>query len=143
MCSVVADFTRSFGGDPITQAAWELTGLPKLRRCAALTGTDDDPDLEDLGFDTPPAPFSPLSPTTQAAVDASWESPPSSPIVTPGYATVVFDQFGVGPLLGPESQALPEPQLVCVVQGMRLLITLLREHQTWDPVSDCQPTHLG
>ena len=45
----------------------------------------------------------------------------------------------MGPLLGPESEALLEPQLVCVVQGVRLLVTLLRERHTWEPVSDSRP----
>ena len=135
LCSAVADFVRSFGGDPITQAAWQLTGLPPLPRDAALTGTDYDGDLEDLGFDSPP--LSP-SPPTQATAASNWQSPPPSRYEGPN-CTVLVQEFGLGPLLGPESEALLEPQLVCVVQGVRLLVTLLRERQTWEPVSDRQP----
>lgn len=38
-------------------------------------------------------------------------------------------------LLGADSAPLQEPQLMCIVQGLRLLVTLLRERHTWDPVS--------
>lgn len=58
------------------------------------------------------------------------------------------DEAGVRPrwvegLLGAGSTAIQEPQLVCIVQGMRLLVTLLRERHTWEPVSDAHPTHLA
>lgn len=54
------------------------------------------------------------------------------------------DEAGVGlawveGLLGAGSSGLQEPQLVCIVQGMRLLVTLLRERHTWEPVSDALP----
>ncbi len=37
-------------------------------------------------------------------------------------------------LLGSAAESIPEHQLQCIVQGMRLLVTLLRDNHTWDPV---------
>ena len=37
-------------------------------------------------------------------------------------------------LSGPDAESIPEHQLQCIVQGMRLLVTLLRDNHTWDPV---------
>ena len=37
-------------------------------------------------------------------------------------------------LLGPNAEPVPEQQLHCIVQGMRLMVTLLRSSHTWDPV---------
>ena len=37
-------------------------------------------------------------------------------------------------LLGSAAESIPEHQLQCIVQGMRLLVTLLRDNHTWEPV---------
>jgi len=43
-------------------------------------------------------------------------------------------QEGSLTLFGPDSQPIPEQQLQCMVQGVRLLVALLRNHHTWQPV---------
>ncbi len=42
-------------------------------------------------------------------------------------------------LLGPDAESIPEHQLQCIVQGMRLLVTILRDNHTWEPV--CPSIH--
>ena len=37
-------------------------------------------------------------------------------------------------LLSPAAEAITEQQMSCLVQGMRLLVTLLRDNHTWQPV---------
>ena len=37
-------------------------------------------------------------------------------------------------LIGSAAESIPEHQLHCIVQGMRLLVTLLRDNHTWNPV---------
>lgn len=44
-------------------------------------------------------------------------------------------------LLGEGSVGVPEAQLSCIVQGMRLLVMLLRNDHTWQPVSFCVAVH--
>ena len=92
VCSAVADFISSFGGGPIVQAAWELTGLPPLGAGGSLTGTDDHPDLEDYSQLRP-------SPTIEATAPATnWQSPQWSPPEN-HQCTIVFREYGLGPLL--------------------------------------------
>lgn len=209
---MVADFLRSFGAEDFVQAAWELTGLPPLPDCRALSSTDMDSDLD--GFLDNPSSFSPMDqeaadldsevtspgmpapPVRQAAEAEDWEEavfyplqfgtitplpptmdtgvtpsgtqslavrPPAEAEALPNLGGTLDDPHqlftaaqtaapinagaaspcarvfaapvGIAAVLGPLSAALPEPHLVCVVQGMRLLVTLLRERQTWEPVS--------
>ena len=47
-------------------------------------------------------------------------------------------------LLGSDTESIPEQQLQCIVQGMRLLVTLLRDKHTWEPVCpSVQDTHFA
>ena len=188
VCRVLADFMRSFGGEAMTQAAWQLTGLPHLLPCPALTGTELDPHA---ALHTLPRPNTSQNSTTADTVvipqevqsdlvrqaaegEANAAVAPADPrqrqldrtdsrpasgasqgtnnsqsdatdnLAESGPAGQHETPVGglVGPgwvqqLLGADSEPLQEPQLMCIVQGLRLLVTLLRERHTWEPVSGC------
>ena len=168
---------RSFGGEALTQAAWQLAGLAPLLPCLALTGTELDPHAaihtlhrhstthnststetviipQQVQSTTLPADSRPrqvgsdnsrpesqgtAEGTDQAQGDAAVAMQPESAV---DCGSGSQDEARVGldwvqGLLGADSVPLQEPQLVCIVQGLRLLVTLLRERHTWDPVSGC------
>ena len=184
---------RSFGGEAITQAAWQLAGLAPLLPCPALTGTEIDPHaalhaLHRLSTSqnsttmyTAAIPHEIQSGLVRQAADGeasaaavpadprqrqvdrndsraandltqSTDNSQSDPAVAmqpdnlaesgPAGQHETAPDGLVGPswvqkLFGADSAPLQEPQLVCIVQGMRLLVTLLREHHTYEPVSGC------
>ena len=57
------------------------------------------------------------------------------PHLEPGELAAIQRLLGDGPV------GLPEAQLSCIVQGMRMLVTLLRDDHTWQPVSPCVALH--
>ena len=105
---------------------------------AGAAAVPADPRQRQLGRDD----SMPARDTTQSVV---WEGPQSDAEVAIQPGTVAeansnlggigLGLAGVREVLGPGSVALEEAQLVCIVQGLRLLVTLLREHHTWEPVS--------
>lgn len=190
---------RSFGGEALTQAAWQLAGLPPLLPCPALTGTELSPHAalhtlhqhsttqDTASTETLVIPQQVQSSTVSAdprqrqvgSIDSRPEGDTASgtdqaqsdaAVAMQRHNAAECDSGGqdsacvglggrdtgsgppqdkarVGPdwvqrPLGPDSVPLQEPQLVCIVQGMRLLVTLLRERHTWDPVSSCHSIHL-
>ena len=177
---------RSFGGEALTQAVWQLAGLAPLLPCPALTGTElnphtalhslrqhnttqdststetlvippqvhsstvsADPRQWEVGSDNSRPESDTAQGTDQAQSDAAVAMQPDNADESGSrgkdeahVGSGGQDAARVGPdwvqrLLGPDSAPLQEPQLACIVQGMRLLVTLLREHHTWDPVSNC------
>lgn len=175
---------RSFGGEALTQAAWDLAGLAPLPPCPTLTGTEPDPHAalntlhqhntshSSITMDTVVIPQEVqaglVRPAAEGEADASalptdprqrhlgrdHSSPrgtdhpqsqaavamqPDSAAESVGQDKAVAGLDWVQGLLGAGSTGLQEPQLVCIVQGMRLLVTLLRERHTWEPVSDASP----
>ncbi len=66
-----------------------------------------------------------------ASADAQADSTASSALDASTMGDMSQEWWG---LSGPDAESIPEHQLQCIVQGMRLLVTLLRDNHTWEPV---------
>ena len=151
---MLVDFLRAFGGERLVQAAW---GETILEPCPALDGTEADPHsalrlahanagywLEDddtASSPTPPGFPSPLAGHGIGAVDTH-----AGDVAKPPRArTVIYKPYEMAQeewdLLGPDAQPIQQQQVQCLLQGMRLLVTLLTDQHTWQPVSlsACHP----
>ena len=153
---MLVDFLRAFGGERLVQAAW---GETILEPCPALTGTEADPRSA-LRLAQDNAGMYPW-PGDDAA--ASYTAPQGFPTPSAGHGTGTVDNHAgdvaMPPkacpaiykpyemaqeewdLLGPDAQPIQQQQVQCLLQGMRLLVTLLTDQHTWQPVSlsACHP----
>jgi len=66
-----------------------------------------------------------------ASADAQADSAASSALDASTMGDMSQECWG---LSRPDAELIPEHQLQCIVQGMRLLVTLLRDNHTWEPV---------
>ncbi|DBA86385.1 TPA: hypothetical protein ACH3X2_005612 [Trebouxia sp. C0005] len=157
---VLVDVVCAFGGERIVQAAWcsnrQACSLPP---CPALNGTEAEPAVAlqalqaeanggraDVSPQTGDASVyteheeaadmhlgEPVS--EMATADAQADSAASSALG----ASMMGDMSQAwGDLSGPDAKSIAEHQLQCTVQGMRLLVTLLRDNHTWEPDAEKQ-----
>ena len=116
------------GGDQLT-AGGSLTDVPTDPRPAAESSTAVSASASELhAGNVIHSAAAGVSQPINAAALASTGQPQA---VRPSSV----DPAGLQRLVGSASEAIPEPRLVCMVNGMRLLVTLLRSDYTWAPVS--------
>ncbi|KAL0049205.1 hypothetical protein WJX82_008779 [Trebouxia sp. C0006] len=116
---VLLDFVCAFGGERILQAVWssnrQACALPP---CPALNGTEPEPAVS----------------LTALQAEANGTAPGDDvvPTHTSDAPSTQADDASV------PTELIPEHQLQCIVQGMRLLVTLLRDNHTWEPDAEKQ-----
>lgn len=153
---MLVDFLRAFGGERLVQAA---SGETILDTCPALNGTEADPHSalalaqDNAGMYPWPGDDETASSTTPQGFPSSAAGhgigtvdiragdvampPKARPAIDKPYQ-MAQEEWD---LLGPDAQPIQQQQVQCLLQGMRLLVTLLTDQHTWQPVSlsACHP----